>query len=99
MVRWAMETVIDLRNAGKKEVQPAKDPMRWKPPDAEVVKINIDAAFKADNNTGAIGLVVRNHAGVMLRAQSSWVEYAASPLAMEAEAVRAGTRLAGEMGI
>jgi hypothetical protein len=43
--------------------------------------------------------VVRNHTGKLLRAQSLWYDDAVSAIAMEAEAVRDGIKLAADMGL
>jgi hypothetical protein len=99
-VRWAVETAVDLRQAGKeKKPKHCKVSVRWKPPDPGIVKINTDAGYNKDENNGVTGIVVRNHEGVLLRAQGIWHDHAWSATALEAEAVREGVRLAIDMGL
>src|SRR6266498_3373464 len=89
-VRWAMETTIDLREAGKKEPRPAKILVGWKRPEPGEIKINIDVAFNPEQNNGSIGIIVQDHEGALIRAQAIWVEHATSALILEEEAVRVG---------
>jgi ribonuclease HI len=99
-VRWATETTFDLREAGRPKIQkPVVERGRWKPPDSGFIKINVDAGYNADQKNGSVGVVVRNHEGMLLRATALWFAHAASALILEAEAVRAGIRLAIDMGI
>jgi len=37
--------------------------MKWKPPPAGFVKINVDAAFKVESQQGATGVVIRVSSG------------------------------------
>jgi len=55
--------------------------------------VNVDGAFAADNNSGAIGAVARDDAGVFLMAVSRRLPVVASALAAEAEALRAGVHM------
>jgi hypothetical protein len=54
--------------------------------------------FSEEEHTGAIGLVVRDSNGALVRAQALWSEYADSSLVMEALAIRDGARLAIDRG-
>jgi ribonuclease HI len=36
---------------------------KWKPPDQEFLKINVDGSFRKEDKSGACGYIVRNHLG------------------------------------
>jgi ribonuclease HI len=99
-VKWATETAIDLCQVGKEKKDKPRRPLAtWKPPAPEVIKINVDAGFRIENMDGTTGVVLRDHRGKLIRAQALWYKYAASPLIMEAEAVRDGVRLATDLAL
>ena len=63
----------------------------WKPPDGRLVKINFDGAiFKTENRSG-IGVVIRDHTGVILASLAQSFSPALTP--MEIEAVAAARAL------
>jgi hypothetical protein len=72
--------------------------LKWVPPDGEVLKINIDAAFHAEELRGGTGVVVRNNSGLLIRAQALWYKHVANAMTMEAYAIRDAVILAMEQG-
>lgn len=63
-VRWATETTVDVRQAGKTmPAQTGRCTTHWKPPYQGTIKFNIDAGYNLDSNEGTTGCVVRDHTG------------------------------------
>lgn len=62
-----------------------------------MIKVNVDAGFDEHTKSGSTGLVMRNHAGALTRAQALWYERAADSRTMEAIAIRDGIRLAHDL--
>jgi ribonuclease HI len=52
-----------------------------------------------ENNEGTTGCVVRDYTVNLVRDQAIWYDQGASALAMEAEAIRDGVKLAADMGL
>ena len=67
--------------------------MKWKPPPAGFVKINVDAAFKAESQQGATGVVIRDENGHVLVAKCKWYDSIPNILTVEAYAARDGAVL------
>jgi hypothetical protein len=98
-VKWTLETTMDLARAGKRKVpKPPHVKTCWKKPGQNVLKINVDASFREVEMHGSTGLVVRDHEGELILAQALWYPHAASPMAMEALAIRDAVQLAVERG-
>ena len=99
-MRWTIEVAIDLRSMMKpRPMVPVKSVPRWRPPDQDSVKINVDAAFYRDAAVGAAGAIIRDHLGAMIRSQALWYEHAMDPLVLEAKALRDGVQLACNLGL
>ena len=71
---------------------------RWKPPSADLVKININGVVFPDENKSGIGVVIRNHEGQVLASQSLKLHQVYSPGVIEAMAIHSGITLASEIG-
>jgi hypothetical protein len=41
---------------------------KWKPPNHEVIKVNVDACFNLKGPGGSTGVVLRDHTGRLLMA-------------------------------
>jgi hypothetical protein len=68
-VRWTTETTIDLRHGGKiNKPKQVKMEAKWKPPNHEVIKVNVDACFNLKGPGGSTGVVLRDHTGRLLMA-------------------------------
>ncbi|KAL6184355.1 hypothetical protein ACLB2K_045757 [Fragaria x ananassa] len=65
----------------------------WHPPPPDVVKINIDAAWKTSNQHSGIGLVVRNHRGCSIAGASLLCSHN-SVVEAEADSVVKGLQIA-----
>jgi hypothetical protein len=94
-VLWVIDTAHDLWNAGLKTdgliIQTASE--KWKPPDAGIIKINVDGAFNAYAQEGTSG-IARANDGRFIIASAHWYPNVASALIMEAVAARDGARWA-----
>jgi ribonuclease HI len=98
-VQWALDTTYDLAQIGrKKEPKPIKIAAVWKKPDSVTLKINVDASFNKENNSGATGLVVRDSDGLLIQAHAKWTDFAANSLVLEAVAILEGIRFAIDRG-
>lgn len=99
-VQWAVDTAFDLWKAGSESGSSAKDkiPEIWKPPDGEVVKVNVDASFIHSSSCGSTGCLMRDANSNLIQARSRWWAYAPSALVMEANAFREGVKLAADLG-
>jgi ribonuclease HI len=99
-VKWTADIALDLAIIGRSNSkQTPKIQPRWKPPEEGILKLNVDASFSNSLGEGATGLVLRNHAGVLVRGQAIWYEHAANALVMEALAFRDGVKLACDLGL
>ncbi|KAJ1404474.1 Ribonuclease H-like superfamily [Sesbania bispinosa] len=65
----------------------------WRPPHADAIMINCDAAFKAQSQLAAIAAIARDSSGVIL-SLSSEIVHASSPLLTEALVVQEAVLLA-----
>nr|XP_025625426.1 uncharacterized protein LOC112717674 [Arachis hypogaea] len=62
-------------------------PVTWRPPPENWLKANVDAAFRKENETGAIAVVIRNSKGKMVLGFSGKIQAKSSTVA-EAQAIR-----------
>lgn len=70
----------------------------WEKPREGFVKLNIDAAFSLESETGATGAVIRDDRGSFIAASSSGLPHVADAPTAEARALRDGLILAGQVG-
>ncbi|KAL6616221.1 hypothetical protein ACP70R_038491 [Stipagrostis hirtigluma subsp. patula] len=67
--------------------------IRWSAPPDGILKVNTDAAFSAEESTGATGVVIRDSAGNFIKGSAKRLSVVASALIAEAEACRTGLQL------
>jgi hypothetical protein len=72
-----------------------KAPTMWQPPSSGA-KINVDAAFCQDTGETAVGVVARDHLGVIVMAASKVIDVCKVVEEAETFAIREGLKLAGE---
>ncbi|XP_073360719.1 uncharacterized protein [Aegilops tauschii subsp. strangulata] len=70
----------------------------WEKPREGFVKLNIDAAFNLETETGATGAVLRDNNGMFIAASSCGIAHVADASWAEARALRDGLILAGQTG-
>jgi len=71
----------------------------WKPPPADIYKINSDGSFDPSSRSGGWGFVVRDSSGEVLAAGAGNITYAASSLQAEAIAVYKSILQAARLGM
>jgi hypothetical protein len=70
---------------GREErVSQANIKITWSKPLANSVKLNVDAAFNANNNIGASDVIIRNNHGVFIADSSTSIPQVASATMAEA---------------
>jgi hypothetical protein len=72
---------------------------QWSPPPGEVLKINIDGAFRPESLNGAWGFVIRDHEGVGVIAGGSNIGPTHDALMAETFAFKKGLEAAAHFGI
>ncbi|KAF6999523.1 hypothetical protein CFC21_015533 [Triticum aestivum] len=70
----------------------------WKRPLAGQLALNVDAAFLADDNTGACGSIIRDSSGQFIAAATARLEYVTDVESAEAVALAKGLKLAISVG-
>jgi hypothetical protein len=71
--------------------------MNWKPPPAGFVKANVDAAFNAEKQQGATGVVIWDENSQVVAAKCKWYGSVPDALTVEAFAVRDGAALVNNL--
>ena len=62
-------------------------------------KCNVDGAFSAADNAGAVGVILRDHDGRFLAGRVAWHERSSDAMMMEALACQEGLLLARQRGV
>ncbi|XP_024199980.1 uncharacterized protein LOC112203217 [Rosa chinensis] len=99
MIQWTSKLLEDFQKYHPKTVRKQRRPQtKWKNPPSGRLKINVDGAFRAEDGSGGIGVVVRNETGMGIAALAKPFLHAHSILNMETEACRAGLLLGIHQG-
>lgn len=100
-VTWARDTAFDLWQIMHKadEVPSERIVERWKPPENDWIKCNVDGAYYSSDGSGATGIVLRDHRGGFAGARAGWQKHSLNALSMEAKAVREGMEFALDKSI
>ncbi|XP_044346357.1 uncharacterized protein [Triticum aestivum] len=65
-VKWTADVTMDLIISSKEgKKMPTKADDKWRPPEINCIKLNVDASFLADCLQGSTGVGVRDHEGNM----------------------------------
>ena len=72
--------------------------MKWTKPDLMFIKVNVDAAYFADESAGASAAVIRDDKGNFLAAQCKYIPHVADAMMVEATAMRDGLVFANSLG-
>jgi ribonuclease HI len=70
----------------------------WTRPLANLVKVNVDAAFSIENQSGASGVIIRNNQGILLAASTTLLPHVSSASMAEATTMLHGLTLANSLG-
>ncbi|XP_072052235.1 uncharacterized protein [Arachis hypogaea] len=82
------EKLAEKQQTQKREANRSRTyPVTWRPPLENWLKANVDAAFRKENETGAIAVVIRNSKGKMVLGFSGKIQAKSSTVA-EAQAIR-----------
>ncbi|KAL4348558.1 hypothetical protein GQ457_17G007640 [Hibiscus cannabinus] len=98
IVDYAQLLVTDFLNAKEENLsqRPAHGTKRWTKPGLDVIKVNVDGAFRGDSGSAAIGVVARNHQGMMIDGLAHKLEGVHTAASTEACAFKAGILMALE---
>ncbi|XP_024196519.1 uncharacterized protein LOC112199785 [Rosa chinensis] len=99
MIQWTSRLLEDFQKYHPKTVRKQRRPQtKWKNPPSGRLKINVDGAFRAEDGSGGIRVVVRNETGMGIAALAKPFLHAHSVLNMETETCRAGLLLGIHQG-
>ncbi|XP_057432718.1 uncharacterized protein LOC130725516 [Lotus japonicus] len=84
---------LDEGNRGR-----TREVTKWKPPEPEFTKCNVDASWDKQTHLGSSGIILRDSEGKFLTGVAC-KQRSPSPLTSEALALRDGMILAGNLGI
>lgn len=70
----------------KKQTTTVTVAQRWKPPEADVLKVNIDGSFFSDSAEGGSGFVVRDNTGNAVGSGAGKLRQLQDPMHQETEA-------------
>jgi hypothetical protein len=89
---WTLDICSELFSVKEDATVPKKQRTEapWQSPPTDSLKINVDGAFIAEENSGAVGAVARNVNREFFLAMSRRLPVVATALASEAEALREG---------
>jgi hypothetical protein len=71
----------------------------WKPPNADTVNVNWDAAVDKRKNLMGVGVIARNHSGEVLAAQCAVQRYIVDPAVAKAIGAKMGIALGRLLGL
>jgi ribonuclease HI len=72
---------------------------RWTKPRPRYIKLNVDAAFHEDSQSGAAGAVLRDIDGQFVVASCFFISHVSTPMMTEAIAMREGLELANRLNM
>ena len=99
MVRWPLSVLAITSNYQRAMAKiVVTEEERWLKPDPKFIKLNVDAAFFAEQGVGATAAIIRDERGIFLAAQCKFIPYAADAMTSEAMAMRDGLNLANSLG-
>ena len=78
---------------------PLKPKEKWKPPDANLVKINFDGAIFRNENRSGIGMVVRTHTSAILASLAQSISKALQLAKIEAIVATRALEFGHELGL
>jgi hypothetical protein len=88
--------VLNFSRAKKKKVGIVRH--GWIKPREDYVKLNVDARFSYDLGIGSTGAIIRNDRGYFLAASTCDIPFVSNPATSEAQGLRDGLLLAGQLG-
>ena len=97
--RWHMSVLAIASNyheANRKQNDNRE--MKWTKPDLMFIKVNVDAAYFADESAGASAAVIRDDKGNFLAAQCKYIPHVADAMMAEATAMCDGLVFANSLG-
>ena len=92
-----LEDLASLKLAPVMRPVPAE--AKWEKPSLGWFKINTDAGFDQESNSGSAGVVIRNEASLVAGGSARWLENVPDALTAEAMAAREGLELVVELGL
>ena len=66
----------------------------WLPPPNGCFKVNVDAVIRSSNQTGGLGVVIRDSEGIVVAAAVQRIPYKGTVARIEAEVVNLGIQVA-----
>jgi len=88
-----------LVNQGAPNVQRSQANVKWCRPPEGVLKLNCDASFRADENTGSWGFIIRDHDGDVVLTGRGRLNHVLSAFQVELIACMQGVQAALNLGI
>lgn len=90
-VDWCISFLQEFDKCSAKLVQPnPRQRAKWKPPDSDFLKINVDAATNSEKNGVGHGVVMRDHNGSVIASRMAFKNYCFGALAAELVAIKEG---------
>lgn len=77
----------------------SRQTQKWHGPQPGMLKLNVDGAFLAQDDSGGWGYVIRDEDGAVIQSGAGRVDFACNPLHMELKACIQGVGAAIELGI
>ena len=90
--------LLNFRSAGSNRREHQVSIPKWSPRPAESVKVNVDAAIFAQTKRMGIGVVIRNHLGLVLASSRGFIDHVDNPELGEAIAMRHALFFAEDSG-
>ncbi|KAF5459731.1 hypothetical protein F2P56_019653 [Juglans regia] len=95
----AISLLKSYRGAHKQSRQQMRDVFKWKPPDPDMLKLNVDGAVFVEMGKDGMGAILRNSSGSVLMAASFSEGDVAEPVHIEVISLFCGLQLYASMGI
>ena len=101
LVEWCYKYIDDYKKVNSSHKPGKNDSVKskWRPPQHDCFKINVDASISKGHIGCSVATVLRNEKGSIIEARSRYFHRAFSPLVAELYAIKEGLVMAADMKI
>jgi ribonuclease HI len=90
---------LTQRSGMKTLLNTPSEPLHWRPPQEDFYKVNWDAALNSANRRMGVGIIVRDHLGMVIAARSQTLEFLPEPVVAEAIAALHAAEFSRDLGL